>query len=257
VGAILMSDMAHISGLVAAGETDSPFDHSDIVTTTTHKTLRGPRAGMIFFRKGVKGYAKNGKPIMYDLERKINSAVFPGLQGGPHDNTIAGVSTALYEAATPMFKEYARQVKLNCKRLADELLKYGYDLVSGGTENHLVLMDLRSKNIDGARVERVLEYASITINKNSVPGDARPFVPGGLRIGTPALTTRGLKEDDITKVASFIHRGIQIAEEINRSNPGAAKSLPKFFETLKSDTPASLRALRDEVEAFASSFPMP
>jgi len=257
VGAILMSDMAHISGLVAAGVTDSPFDYSDIVTTTTHKTLRGPRGGLVFYRKGVKGYTPKGKKIMYDLERKINGAIFPGLQGGPHDNTIAGISTALHEASTPMFRDYASQIKKNCRRLADELLARGYDLVSGGTDNHLILLDLRSKGIDGARVERVLEHASITVNKNSVPGDLHPFIPGGLRIGTPALTTRGLKEDDIAKVAEFIHRGVKIAEQVNRSNPAAAKSLPKFFELLKVNPPAELVALREEVEAFAASFPMP
>ena len=212
---------------------------------------------MVFYRKGVKGYTKKGKKIMYDLESKINGAIFPGLQGGPHDNAIAGISTALHEACTPMFKEYACQVKKNCKRLADELLARGYDLVSGGTDNHLVLVDLRSKGIDGARVERVLEHASITVNKNSVPGDLHPFVPGGLRIGTPALTTRGLKEEDIAKVADFIHRGVKIAEEINRANPTAAKSLPKFFELLKVSPPAELVALREEVESFAGSFPMP
>ena len=227
------------------------------MTTTTHKTLRGPRAGLVFYRKGVKGYTKSGKKVMYDFESKINGAIFPGLQGGPHDNTIAGISTALHEAATPMFREYALQIKKNCKRLAEELLARGYDLVSGGTDNHLVLVDLRAKGIDGARVERVLEHASITVNKNSVPGDLHPFVPGGLRIGTPALTTRGLKEDDIAKVADFIHRGVQIAEQVNRANPAAAKSLPKFFALLRENPPPQLLKLRDEVEAFAASFPMP
>lgn len=258
VGAVLMTDMAHISGLVAGGATTTPFDHSDVVTTTTHKTLRGPRAGIIFFRRGVKGVdPRTGKEVHYEFEEKINSAVFPGLQGGPHDNTIAGISTALREAATPEFRKYAHQIIANCKRLAEEMLARGYKLVSGGTDNHLILVDLRNKNIDGARVERVLERASITINKNSVPGDSRPFIPGGVRIGTPALTTRGLLEEDISRVAEFIDRGIRIAIVINEQNPEAAKSLPKFFEILEHSAPDELAALRKEVEAFANSFPMP
>ena len=258
VGAILMADMAHISGLVAAGVTPSPFEYADIVTTTTHKTLRGPRAGMIFYRKGVKKIdPKTGRKIMYPFEKQINEAVFPGLQGGPHDNTIAGVSTALREVNTPMFRQYAAQVKANCATLAAELLRRGYDLVSGGTDNHLILLDLRAKGIDGARVERVLDHAGITLNKNSVPGDLKPFVPGGLRIGTPALTTRGLVEKDILKVADFIDRGIKIALDIVANVPTAARSLPKFFEYLEHNKPQALKDLHAEVEAFAASFPMP
>eukprot|EP00727_Mastigamoeba_balamuthi_P002558 m51a1_g123 putative serine hydroxymethyltransferase (469) ;mRNA; f:416245-418106 len=257
VGALLMCDMAHIGGLVAAQEHTSPFDFCDVVTTTTHKTLRGPRSGIIFFRKGVRSVdAKTGKPIMWDLEERINSAVFPGLQGGPHEHTIAGVSTALREAMTPEFKAYAHQIKLNCRRMAEVLMAHGYDLVTGGTDNHLILVDLRSKNIDGARAERVLDRAGITVNKNSVPGDLRPFVPGGLRIGTPALTTRGLNEADFTKVAEFIHRAIVIALEFNK-NPEVQKSLQKFYEQLDANMPEELRQLNKEVEEFALSFPMP
>ena len=194
---------------------------------------------------------------MYPFEKQINEAVFPGLQGGPHDNTIAGVSTALREVNTPMFRQYAAQVKANCAALAAELLRRGYDLVSGGTDNHLILLDLRAKGIDGARVERVLDHAGITLNKNSVPGDLKPFVPGGLRIGTPALTTRGLVEKDILKVADFIDRGIKIALDIVANVPTAARSLPKFFEYLEHNKPQALKDLHAEVEAFAASFPMP
>jgi Serine hydroxymethyltransferase len=150
-GAYLMSDMAHISGLVAAGIVPSPFDDSDVVTTTTHKSLRGPRGAMIFYRKGQRGTTKKGEPIMYDIGEKINFAVFPGLQGGPHNHTIAGLACALKQAQTPEFKEYQQQVVKNAKAMGDAMLARGYDLVSGGTENHIVLADLRSKNIDGAR----------------------------------------------------------------------------------------------------------
>jgi glycine/serine hydroxymethyltransferase len=150
-GAYLMSDMAHISGLVAAGIVPTPFEHSDVVTTTTHKSLRGPRGAMIFYRKGQRGTTKKGEPIMYDIGGKIDFSVFPGLQGGPHNHTISGLACALKQAQTPEFKEYQQQVVKNAQALGDAMLSRGYDLVSGGTENHLVLADLRSQNIDGAR----------------------------------------------------------------------------------------------------------
>merc|ERR1712106_375063 len=143
-GAVVLSDMAHISGLVSSQVIPSPFPFSDVITTTTHKSLRGPRGAMIFYRKGQKGIDKKGNPIMYDLEEKINFSVFPGLQGGPHNHTIGALSTCLKLANTPDFVEYQKQVLKNCARLADELTKRGYDLVSGGTDNHLVLVDLKS-----------------------------------------------------------------------------------------------------------------
>jgi glycine hydroxymethyltransferase len=190
--AYLLSDMAHISGLVAAGVIPSPFDHSDIVTTTTHKSLRGPRGAMIFYRKGVRSENKKGEKIMYDLESKINFSVFPGFQGGPHNHTISALATALKQASTPEYRAYQGQVLKNCKRLADTLLARGYDLVGGGTDNHLVLVNLKkSRNgLDGARVERVLELVNIAANKNTVPGDVSAMTPGGIRMGTPALTSR-------------------------------------------------------------------
>jgi glycine hydroxymethyltransferase len=150
------------------------------------------------------------------LEEKINSAVFPALQGGPHNNTIAAISVALKEAMSPDFKQYQIQVKKNAARLAQSLLGKGYTLVSGGTDNHLMLLDLRPKGIDGARVDSLLDKCNITLNKNSVPGDTKPMVPGGVRIGTPAMTTRGLVEKDFEKVAEFIDRGINIAIKINK-----------------------------------------
>jgi len=192
----LLSDMAHISGLVSAGVIPSPFEYSDIVTTTTHKSLRGPRGAMIFYRKGVRSINKKGEEILYDLESKVNFSVFPGHQGGPHNHTIAALATALLQASSPEFKAYQKQVLSNSKHFADALIKRGYSLVGGGTENHLVLVNLKKstasagKGVDGAKVERVMELANLAANKNTVPGDVSALAPGGIRMGTPALTTR-------------------------------------------------------------------
>jgi len=248
--------MAHISGLVAAEVIPSCFPYSDVVTTTTHKSLRGPRGAMIFFRKGQKGTDKKGNPIMYDLEDKINFAVFPGLQGGPHNHTIGALATCLKQAATPEFIEYQKQVLLNCSRLADELMKLGYSLVSGGTDNHLVLIDVKSsKSIDGARVERVLELACIATNKNTVPGDTSALTPGGIRMGTPALTSRGFMEEDFAKVAHFFDRAVKIALKLKATDQG--KKLKGFREmcAVGPSVDADLVQLRKEVSEFASSFP--
>jgi len=244
VGAYLMSDMAHISGLVAAGVVDSPFPYSDVVTTTTHKSLRGPRGGMIFYRK--------------HLEADINQAVFPGLQGGPHNHTISGLAVALRAATTPEFKEYQKQVIANARALSDRLQKLGYCIVSGGTDNHLVLVDLKPSGIDGARVQTVLDLVSITLNKNSVAGDQSAVVPGGIRVGTPALTTRGFKEEDFRRVADFIDRGVKIALELKASTPAPGKL--KDFSAHANSAGANMdqvEQLKTEVEAFATSFPMP
>ena len=207
-GAYLLADMAHISGLVAGKQAPSPFDYCDVVTTTTHKTLRGPRSGVIFFRRGVRSVdPKSGKEMMYDLEEKINQAVFPGLQGGPHNNTIAAIATALLQCTQPEYISYQHQVVKNAKRLAQKLMEKGYTVVTGGTDVHLVWVDLRPKGINGARAEKVLEEVSIACNKNTVPGDTSALNPGGIRLGTPALTTRGLKESDIDQVTDFIDAG--------------------------------------------------
>ena len=257
VGAYVMSDMAHISGLVAANVIPSCFPYSDVVTTTTHKSLRGPRGAMIFYRKGIKSTDTKGKQIMYDLEDKINFAVFPGLQGGPHNHTIGALATCLKQAATPDFIDYQKQVLYNSKRLADELIKLGYELVSGGTDNHLVLINVKaSKGIDGARVERILELACIATNKNTVPGDTSALMPGGIRMGTPALTSRGFKEDDFTKVAQYFDRAVQIAIQL-KDTTEAGKKL-KSFRDMCSVGPSihpDLVTLRKEVSDFACSFP--
>ena len=186
VGAYLLNDMAHLSGLAAARECADPFEYSDVVTTTTHKSLRGPRAGMIFFRR--------------KFEAAINFAVFPQLQGGPHNHQIAALAVALKEAGTPQFREYAAAVRANARALAAALTAKGYTMVSGGTDNHLVLWDLRPLGLTGSKLEKLCDAAGITLNKNAVHGDKSAAAPGGVRLGTPALTSRGLGAHDFEQV---------------------------------------------------------
>lgn len=196
VGAYLMVDMSHIAGLVAGGAHPSPFPYADIVTTTTHKTLRGPRGAMIFVRKDDR-----------KLDEKIDKAVFPGLQGGPHENAIAATAVALGEAMSPKFARYAEQVVKNAKALAGELQKLGWRIVSGGTDNHLMLVDTWLNGISGREASEKLEKAGIIVNMNTIPFDARkPMDPSGIRIGTPAETTRGKKEKDMRDIAQKIDR---------------------------------------------------
>jgi glycine hydroxymethyltransferase len=191
VGAYHVSDMAHIAGLVAGKVHMSPVPYADVVTTTTHKTLRGPRGGMILFKE--------------EHAKAINKSVFPGLQGGPHMHTISALAVALHEALDPAFAAYARQIVANAKRLAEQLMEYGFNLVSGGTDNHLILIDLRNKGLSGKPLAKALDRAHIVCNYNSVPGDdAPPFNPSGLRMGTPAITTRGFKEAQMDCVAKWI-----------------------------------------------------
>uniref|UniRef100_A0A336L6X1 Serine hydroxymethyltransferase n=1 Tax=Culicoides sonorensis TaxID=179676 RepID=A0A336L6X1_CULSO len=256
VGAYLLADMAHISGLVAAGIIPSPFDYADVVSTTTHKTLRGPRAGVIFFRKGVRSVNAKGEKTMYDLESRINQAVFPALQGGPHNNTIGGIATAMLQAQTPEFKDYQQQVVKNAQQLCNGLISRGYKIATGGTDVHLVLVDLRPNGITGARAEYILEECSIACNKNTVPGDKSALNPSGIRLGTPALTTRGLVESDIDVVVDCIDRALKLSKEI------AAISGPKLVDFKKAcheneACSAKIKALRTEVEAFSQKFPLP
>lgn len=256
VDAYLLADMAHVSGLVATGEVPSPFEYCDIVTTTTHKTLRGPRSGMIFYRKGVRKVLKNGDQVMYNLEKKINEAVFPGLQGGPHNHQIAAVAVALKQAQTPEFKVYQKQTVANAKVLAKGLMDLGYTIVSGGTDNHLILVDLRPKKLDGARGEKVLEDIGIAVNKNTCPGDKSALRPSGLRLGTPALTSRNLKEADMEKVVELIHEALELAKEVNES---CGPLLKEFKDKFVEDKvfAGKLQALKTKVENFAINFPMP
>ncbi|XP_027078506.1 serine hydroxymethyltransferase, mitochondrial [Coffea arabica] len=252
--AILLADMAHISGLVAAGVIPSPFDYADVVTTTTHKSLRGPRGAMIFFRKGVKEINKQGQEVLYDYEDKINQAVFPGLQGGPHNHTITGLAVALKQAQSAEYRAYQEQVLSNCSKFAQTLVEKGYELVSGGTENHLVLVNLKNKGIDGSRVEKVLEAVHIAANKNTVPGDVSAMVPGGIRMGTPALTSRGFVEEDFVKVAEFFDAAVQLAVKIKGQTKGT--KLKDFLATLQSSAAQSeVAKLRHDVEEYAKQFP--
>lgn len=268
-GALLMFDMAHISGLVAAKAVDSPFDVAHIVTTTTHKTLRGPRAGLIFFRlteappltptaTTTTTTTETKSADFYGFKKNINNAVFPSLQGGPHNNTIAGIAVQMKDVASEGWSEYGHQIVKNCRALAKALVDYGYTLATGGTDNHLVLWNVRPQGLTGSKLEFLCDHVSITLNKNSIHGDKSALSPGGVRIGTPALTTRGFKENDFIKVAEFCHKAVQLSVQItNLSTVG--KSTKKFKAEVESGNQfkAQIDALRQEVETFSVRFPMP
>lgn len=245
---MLMCDMAHISGLVATGQAQSPFPYCDLVTTTTHKTLRGPRSGIIFFRKRS---ISNGHPT--DLEARINSAVFPGCQGGPHDQTIAAVATALAQAATLEFQSYGEAVRHNCRILAEALMSKGSKLATDGTDNHLLLWDLRPLGISGAKFEKVCEMADISVNKNSIHGDTSAIVPGGVRLGSAALTTRGMGPNEFIYIADLLTEAARITVEIQRRF--GSGSLKDFVAAARDDP--EIAALRVKVRELARSFPMP
>lgn len=200
IGAYFMVDMAHIAGLVCAGEHESPVPYADFVTSTTHKTLRGPRSGLILCKEQ---YAK-----------ALDKTIFPGIQGGPLEHVIAGKAVCFKEAMQPEFKQYAHQVVLNARKLAEELVKRDFNLVSGGTDNHLMLIDLRNKGLTGKEATLLLDEVNITVNKNAVPNDPeKPMITSGIRIGTPAVTTRGLKEEDMVKLAEAIDLTLQKTEK--------------------------------------------
>ncbi|MGC9667406.1 serine hydroxymethyltransferase [Planosporangium sp. 12N6] len=223
VGAVLVADIAHIAGLIAGGAHPSPVGHADVITTTTHKTLRGPRGAMIMT---TAAHAK-----------AIDKAVFPGLQGGPHNHTTAGIAVALKEASQPDFSRYAHQIVANAKALATALIEHGFDLVTGGTDNHLILVDLTNKGIGGKPVARALDRAGIETNYNTVPYDPRkPFDPSGLRLGTPALTTRGLTEAQMPQVAAWISEAVDAAVK---------------------DDEATLDRIAGQVRELLAGYPMP
>lgn len=237
VGALLMADMAHIAGLIAGGVAKNPFDYGfHVITTTTHKTLRGPRGGMILSKGKAGNPLRAPEKTLENIPTLIDRSVFPGMQGGPHEHTIAAKAVAFGEALKPEFKNYAKQIVANAAALADALKQRGFVLVTGGTSNHLILADVKqSFDLDGKVVEEVLDKIGLTLNKNSVPDDTLPpFKPSGIRLGTPAITTRGLKEKDMEKVAEWMKQAID-----NRGDE------------------AKLNKLREEVKKFALQFPLP
>ena len=220
VGAMTMADIAHIAGIIAGGEMANPVPLFDVVTTTTHKTLRGPRGGMIMCKEA--------------FAKAIDKAIFPGLQGGPHEHTIAAKAVAFGEALLPEFKTYAAQIRKNAKVLETELRAHGFTLMFGGTDNHLLLVDVTPKGVTGDIAEKALDAAGITVNKNMIPNDTRkPLDPSGIRLGTPALTTRGMKEDDMKKIASWIDRAITAHDDAD-----------------------ALAVIKAEIAEFASAFPL-
>ena len=235
VGAMLMADMSHIAGLIVNGVAKNPFDYGfHVITTTTHKTLRGPRGGLILSRGIVGNPLKKPEKTLENLPTLIDRAVFPGTQGGPHMHTIAAKAVAFGEALQPEFKDYAEQIVKNAKRLAEELQKRSFKLVTGGTSNHLILADIHSSfGIDGKEAEIAMDKIGLTLNANAIPDDPLPrFRPSGIRLGTPAVTTRGAKEDDMEKIAEWMKRAID-----NRSNDEILaelrKEVVKFCHTLR------------------------
>ena len=235
VGAMLMADMSHIAGLIVSGVAKNPFDYGfHVITTTTHKTLRGPRGGLILSRGVVGNPLKKPEKTLENLPTLIDRAVFPGTQGGPHMHTIAAKAVAFGEALQPEFKDYAEQIVKNAKRLAEELQKRGFKLVTGGTSNHLILADIHgSFGIDGKEAEIAMDKIGLTLNANAIPDDPLPrFRPSGIRLGTPAVTTRGAKEDDMEKIAEWMRRSID-----NRDNDDELAELRKevveFCHTLR------------------------
>ena len=235
VGAMLMADMSHIAGLIVSGIAKNPFDYGfHVITTTTHKTLRGPRGGLILSRGIVGNPLKKPEKTLDNLPTLIDRAVFPGTQGGPHMHTIAAKAVAFGEALQPEFKDYAEQIVKNAKRLAEELQKRGFKLVTGGTSNHLILADIHSSfGIDGKEAEIAMDKIGLTLNANAIPDDPLPrFRPSGIRLGTPAVTTRGAKEDDMEKIAEWMRQSID-----NRDNDEMLTELHKevveFCHTLR------------------------
>lgn len=237
VNAVLMADMAHIAGLIAGKALNNPLDFGfHVITTTTHKTLRGPRGALILSQGTVSNPLKPVDKTIENLPTLIDRSVFPGIQGGPHMHIVAAKAVAFGEAGTKEYQQYCQQVLKNAKRLADELMKLGFKLVTNGTDNHLILADVKTSfNIDGNEAETVLDKIGLTLNKNVIPDDPLPpFRPSGIRLGTPAITTRGLKEDDMVQVAQWMHQAIK-----NRNDD------------------KKLEMLHKEVKEFCSAFPLP
>ncbi len=251
VGAYLLADISHIAGLIAAGVHPTPVPYAHIVMTTTHKTLRGPRGAIIMVTD--KGLKKDP-----DLKEKIDKAVFPGLQGGPHDNQTAAIAVALEEASSLSFKRYGRQIVKNAKTLASKLVDYGFELISGGTDNHLLLIDLTNKKVNGALAGLALEVGGIVVNKNAVPNDKMPpFYPSGIRLGTPAITTRGMKKREMIKVADWIDE--VISEVSNQELPRDKEKRKEFFKKFRQEIAKNekLLGIAREVKTLCQKFPLP
>lgn len=235
VGAFLAADISHIAGLVVAGVHPSPIGIVDVTMTTTHKTLRGPRGALILANGNPSNPLKKPERTVENIPSLIDRAIIPGLQGGPHNHQTAAIAVALGEALTPEFKEYGKQIAKNASKLADELTKRGFNLVTGGTDNHLMVVDLNNKDLSGKQGEKALGLAGITVNKNTVPFDPRsPYDPSGIRLGTPALTTRGMKEKEMEQVAEWIDQAIKNASDEKK-----------------------LGSLHKEITDFALKFPLP
>jgi len=222
VGAFLLADISHIAGLIVAGVHPTPVPYVDVIMSTTHKTLRGPRGALLLVTD--KGLRKDS-----EMGKKIDRAVFPGLQGGPHDNQTAAIAVCLTEAVTPAFKKYSQQIVKNAQALAEKLKKFGFNLVTGGTDNHLMVVDLRNKESDGAKAAILLEEAGIVVNKNTIPFDPNPPAnPSGIRLGTPAITTRGMKEKEMIKIAGWIDAVVAGVDpkKINKEIKNMCKKFP-------------------------------
>ena len=248
VGAWHLADISHIAGLVATRQHQSPVPYAHVVMLTTHKTLRGPRGAILLVTK--LGLKKDP-----ELANKLDKGVFPGLQGGPHNNTTAAIAICLAEAATSKFVKYAKQVVANAKVLAQELKKYDFNLVSGGTDNHLILIDLTNRGIDGWCAAWALEYAGIVLNRNSVPYDTKSaFYPSGIRLGTPAVTTRGMKEKEMLKIAQWLNKAINIAKEYVPATDSKETRL-KFKNSVTADK--RLKAINLEIKRVCAKFPLP
>ncbi len=254
VGALYLADIAHEAGLVAAGVNASPFAHADVVTMTTRKTLRGPIGAMIFSRREDTAEQYSGDAALQHgrpgFNESINRAVFPGLQGGPMNHSIAGIAACLQEALQPEFHDYAQQVVTNAKYLANALVGYGFHIVSGGTEKHLVLIDLQNKETRGRNFALALEKANIIANANTHPNEqGSPFYPSGLRLGTPAVTSRGMKEPEMEQIAVWINQVMEIIK-------GTPLKLGEFMDELEKRKPA-LRVIAEDVKTLTSHFPVP
>ena len=251
VNAYLLADISHISGLVVGGSHPSPAPYAHIIMTTTHKSLRGPRGAMLMVTE--KGIQKDP-----ELPEKIDKAVFPGLQGGPHDNQTASIAVALHEAETPEFRAYAHQIVKNAKTLSRELQNLGFSITTGDTENHLLVVDLTSKGVNGALAAYALEQAGIVTNKNTIPYDTMPpFYPSGIRIGTPAATTRGMKEKDMVQVATWMH---DVIEEIKGNVlPQEKEKRCAFFKEFKkmASNNKKIKQIANEVKKYMRDFPLP